>query len=459
MATNSIGNKKYNHTVVIGGSIAGLLTARVLANYFQQVTIVEHDRLDEKTIERAGVPQSHHVHALLTQGQRLLEQLFPGINDDLDAAGAPKVNWTADFLFLGLFGWFPRFPGDLVTRTVSRQLLENIVRKHLKNYPNVQFITPAKVTGFLTNSNQTHITGICFSSNNTTKTLTAELVVDASGRNSQTPKWLESLGYPQPQETIVNSFLGYASRWYQAPEDFRSDWKVLMMSYSPYETTKGGVIYQIENNCWIVTMAGIAKDYPPTDEAGFLEFVRHLRNPIIYETIKDAQPLSSIYGYRRTENRWRHYEKLPKFPEGLAVLGDAVCAFNPIYGQGMTVAALGAFTLDQCLHESQSLTGFGKRFQKRLAKINQVPWLIATGEDFRWSTTEGGQPNLITKLMHRYLDLVIQLSVESPQVYQVFLEVLHLVKSPNALFQPYILLRAIKQAISNQFSAIKNNPI
>jgi 2-polyprenyl-6-methoxyphenol hydroxylase-like FAD-dependent oxidoreductase len=185
-----------------------------------------------------------------------------------------------------------------------------------------------------------------------------------------------------------------------------------------------------------------------------MEFARSLRTPEIYEFLKDAKPVSPIYGYRRTENCWRHYEKLTRIPDGLVAIGDAVCSFNPVYGQGMTTAALGALTLQDCLQKQyqnnqHSLTGFTKRFQKQLVKVLETPWLMATGEDFRWETTEGGKPNQITRLMHQYMDRLLQLSVSDANIYRSFLEVMHMTKQPASLFAPNLLLRVLKNIGTN----------
>lgn len=443
---------KGRHALVIGGSMAGLLAARILTNHFDRVTVVERDFLPEEPQPRPGVPQAKHVHVLLARGKQILEQLFPGIDAELTAAGAPSVDWTADCLWLGLWGWIPRFPSHVVTHTCSRQLLEWLVRRRLTPYSNVQFLDGTQVRELLTDESRSTVTGVRVHSRNDTQEteLTADLVVDASGRNSPLPKWLEDFGYSAPPETAINSFLGYSTCWYQPPEDLQPDWKVLLISYRPPENQRSGLLYPVEGNRWIVNLAGVARDYPPTDEAGFLEFAHSLRSPSIYEAIKNAKPLGAIHGYRRTENRWRHYEKLSKLPEGLIAIGDAVCAFNPFYGQGMTTAALGALTLDDCLHQQfqrsqNNLTGLTRRFHKQLAHILKTPWLMAAGEDLRWATTEGGKRSWVTQLMQRYMDRVLLLALDRPEVHRTFVEVIHMLKPSTALFHPRILLGVLRQ--------------
>ena len=203
----------------------------------------------------------------------------------------------------------------------------------------------------------------------------------------------------------------------------------------------------------MLTVAGGGRDYPPTDEAGFLNFVSHLGSPLIHDAIKHAEPISRIYSYRATENRLRHYERMKRLPDGFLLVGDAVCAFNPVYAQGMTIAALGAMTLSQCLvqqrqrHPEGSLEGLSSRFQKRLAKVNQVAWALATGEDYRYRETEGGQPNLMTRFMHRYMDHVISITTRDSAVRLIWLEVFHMLRPPSAMFAPRVVGKVICEAI------------
>jgi len=456
--------KSSMHAVVIGGSMAGLLAARVLVDHFERVTIVERDAYPSQPTSRQGLPQASHVHVLLTQGQRILEQMFPGLGAELTTAGAPTVDWIADWSVLGTWGWGLRFDSGLNGRTCSRDLLEWVIRQRLAAYAHLKFMEACQVKDLLTDGDKSKLAGVrlCFRDEvaqaNKPKCweLAADLVVDATGRNSSMSKWLVALDYQPPTETAINSFLGYASRWYQRPEDFQADWQGVTVASKPPDNRRGGVLYPVEGNRWVVTLGGISRDYPPNDEAGFLDFARSLRSPIIYEAIKDAQPLSPIYSYRGTGNRLLHYEKLSRLPEGLVVLGDAACAFNPVYGQGMTVAALGALTLEDCLHQQfrrnkGSLTGLTRRFQKRLAQVNATPWLMATGEDLRWSTTEGGQPDGMSRLMQRYIDQVLMLSLDHPKIYQTFGEVAHMLKPPTALFQPSILAQVLRHTISEVF--------
>ncbi|MBW4582624.1 MAG: 2-polyprenyl-6-methoxyphenol hydroxylase-like oxidoreductase [Tildeniella nuda ZEHNDER 1965/U140] len=435
--------------IVIGGSMAGLLAARVLIDHFAEVVLIERDGVSDPLATRPGVPQSQHVHVLLTQGQRLLEQLFPGLAAALTAAGAPTVEWTADWLMLGAGKWLPRCSSDLSGRTCSRTLLEGLIRQRLLASPKLTLLTGCQVEGLLTTKENQRVNGVQLHWRTpdaaSVPLLSAALVVDASGRNSALPSWLTQMGYDAPPETMINAFLGYASRWYERPKSLEADWQGITVAALEGVNSRGGVLYPIENDRWIVTLGGVGHDYPPTDETGFLAFARSLRVPILYDLLKEAQPLSPIYSYRRTENRWRHYERLHHMPEGIVALGDAVCAFNPVYGQGMTTAALSAMTLDRCLKQVQTQTRnhFSLRFHKQLARQLKTPWLMATGEDGRWSTTKGAQPGRRERLMQKYFDRVTVLMQDSPALMKTFAEVVHMVKPPTALLAPGIVLQVL----------------
>ncbi len=224
----------------------------------------------------------------------------------------------------------------------------------------------------------------------------------------------------------------------------------MFLQPKPPHIPRAGALLPLEGNRWLVTLVGAARNYPRTDEAGFLDFARSLRSPLLYQIIKDAQPLSPIIGYQRTENHLRHYERLRSWPERFIVSGDAVCAFNPVYGQGMTVAVQAAMELDQSLREQRrlhpdgDLRGLSRRFQRQVAKINAPAWLLATGADFSYPTTEGGKRSLFSRLMHPYLQQVSRVSTVDPEVGRALFDVTNLVSPPTALFRPQVLMRVIR---------------
>ncbi|MEI2577520.1 FAD-dependent oxidoreductase [Scytonema sp. PRP1] len=313
-----------NHAIVIGGSMAGLVVARILSDRFKQVTLIERDQFPEKAIPRKGTPQSRHIHVLLLQGQLILKKLFPGLREEMIAAGAQLMDVAADWIWLNPAGWGVRFPSDLFILSFSRHLLDWKVRCRLAAMNKVRFLQGCEVTGVLSNTDSTCVAGVSVRHHQQShqgvwqEQIHADLVVDATGRTSKAPQWLKAIGYQPPQETVVNAFLGYASRLYRLPSDFQADWKGVYLQVAPPSRTRGAGLLPLEENRWILTAYGgdcllltetlrerhwasPNRDYPPTDEAGFLEFVRSLPCPAIYDAIKDAEPLSQIYSYRATE--------------------------------------------------------------------------------------------------------------------------------------------------------------
>jgi 2-polyprenyl-6-methoxyphenol hydroxylase-like FAD-dependent oxidoreductase len=434
--------------------MAGLLAARVLADHFDHVTVVDRDRFPAQPEFRKGVPQSRHAHLLLVRGWQILDQLFPGLRDDLVAAGAPTIDLLADFKMLFAAGWVPRIASRFQTVSCSRELLEWNVRRQIDKNRRVSFCEEREVVDLISERAGAQIAGVRMRARGNNESgaateLRANLVADASGRSSRTSQWLTALGYPAPEETTINSFLGYASRYYKRPADYASDWKCLFIGARPPDNPRGGGLFALEGDIWHVTLAGAGRDYPPNDEDGYLAFAKSLASPIIYAAIKDAQPCSSIYGYQRTENHWRHYEWMPRWPQGFVVLGDAVCAFNPIYGQGMTVAARGALALGSLLREErQAMKNDGQmelRFQRALARSNTDAWLMATGEDFRYPTTEGGKRPPMTRFTHWYMNRVIAAATRNPDVLAAFAAAAHLLAPPASLFHPRIMAHALRR--------------
>jgi flavin-dependent dehydrogenase len=443
-----------SHAVVIGGSIAGLLAGRVLSDHFDRVTIVERDRFPETPVPRRGLPQERHLHILLARGRNTIAQLFPGIGDELIEAGAEVLDAGGDIAWLTPAGWGTRFRAEIQSFACSRSLLDWIIRRRLSVVRNVAVIEETDVVGLRLATHDARVAEVVVRERDATaagrveRTIPTDLVVDASGRSSRTPEWLESLGFERPEETMVNAHLGYASRLYKRPRDAPADWKCLYLQAAPPDRTRAGVVFPIEGGRWTVTLGGIGGDHPPTDEAGFLEFMRSLPSQRLFEAVAGAEPLSPIVGYRATENRWRHYERMSRRPERLLVLGDAACTFNPVYGQGMTMAALAALALDESLRRQRAqrtgtLDGMAGRFQRALARINKAPWVLATSEDFRSPIVEGARPGLSSRVMHRYLDRLVAHTTRDADLRKVFLGVLHMIDPPAALYRPSTICKVL----------------
>jgi 2-polyprenyl-6-methoxyphenol hydroxylase-like FAD-dependent oxidoreductase len=447
------------HAVVLGGSLAGLLAARVLSEHFDRVTLIERDAYTDTPEVRKGMPQANHVHGLLLRGRQVLEELFPGLQDEMIAAGVPLLDMANDIAWFTRAGWGVRFPSELKVLAFTRPVLDLHVRRRLVQNEKIEIADQMEVLGLLGNPSENCVAGVVViprasdADRRVARELRADLVVDATGRASRAPRWLKDLGYEPPQETAINAHIGYASRLYRIPENFNGEWVCAYVQSAPPERKRGGILFRVEDNRWLVTLIGGGRDYPPSDEPAFLEFAESLREPIIADAIRNAEPVSPIRTHRNTENRLRHFENAKKLPENFVVLGDAACAFNPVYGQGMTIAALGALALRECLREQEEWEADGssyalaQRFQQRLAKVNQAPWMMATGEDYRYSETEGGTPGLRTRFMHWYMDRVLQLATREVAVRSVLLQVFNLLIPPSALFRREILWRVIREAI------------
>jgi 2-polyprenyl-6-methoxyphenol hydroxylase-like FAD-dependent oxidoreductase len=437
--------------LVIGGSLAGLFAARALADSFDTVTILDRDIFPLTPEHRKGVPQSYHAHGLLATAFPILEQLFPGIMDDLRRDGVATGSNKVPLAIVSPQGLLP-LPKMPQTISFSRTLLEWHVRDRVSKQPEVHLIPNTEVTGLLATQDHTRVTGVQVrerGQEGRTATLHADLVVDASGRHSQAPRWLVELGYEAPPVETINSDLRYASRFYARPEHFPAEWHGLIVNGRPPHA-HAGIILSVDHGRWHVTLGGMAGNTPPTDEEGFLQWARDLPDPSIYEAIRVSRPLSPIRGFGTPENHLRHFERMQRWPAGFIVTGDAVCAFNPIYGQGMTVSALDAMTLKRCLQEQQRSprADFEQHFQQQLAETVTNAWFLASNQDLRFPGVrlKGARPNPGLPLLHRYMDLVLYSAVVDPKLAQAYFHVLMLANPPRSLLHPRMVAQVLAVA-------------
>ena len=435
--------------VVIGGSLTGLLAARVLSEHFESVTVVERDGESVPTAARKGVPQSRHVHVLLKQGERILAAYFPGICDELVRGGSARVDMAADTRWFYFGNWKARFPSGCEMLCQSRPFLDWNVRRRVAALDRVRILDD-RDAGDVVIDERGHVAGVRVRGRRDggeEETLAADLVVDASGRGSRMPQWLARAGWPAPEETELRVDVGYASRCYQHPAGHDADWRGLMIYPTP-PRTRLGVLFPIEGDRWMVTLVGWFGDHPGGTDEAFLDSRGASTRRILHDAIRDAEPASPIALHRFPSNRRRRYERLARMPEGLAVLGDAFCSFNPIYGQGMTGGALGARTLDRELeaqrrrHGRGELRGFSAAFHRRLGRVIDSPWLMTTTEDLRNPAAEGRRPAAV-RLLQWYTARVQRLTWTDQFVGRRFLEVMHLTQEPRSLFHPYIVYRAL----------------
>lgn len=462
-----------NHAVVIGGSIAGMLTARVLADHYEQVTVLDRDALPDNPEHRKGVPQSQHAHGLLARGQIIIEKFFPGILGEIREAGART---DGSLVIISPAGKLPNpvMPDPKPDQSgnkgpkgvyASRLFLEWHIRQRLKMLENVKIQSLVEVVNLLATADQTSVTGVEVENRHSElgrDSITADLVVDASGRQSKILEWLDDLGYDTPPEENINSGLGYVSRFYRKPENFPTDWAGIIVNGRPPDNPRAGLILPIEDDQWHVSIGGFAGHHPPNDEAGFMQWARDLPDPSLYEAIRIAEPLTPIRGYRTTINTLRHFEKLKRWPKNLVVTGDAVCGFNPIYGQGMSTSAIDALALRRVLREWEAdpTLDFERLVRERIAETVAAPWLIATGEDLRWPGVKlEGASRSGMLLFHRYMNIYLKQATQDQQLANLYHAVLNLLVPPAMLRHPAIAARVLSKALTSKFQRKRDDEL
>jgi len=432
--------KGRQRAVVIGVSIAGLLAARVLSERFQDVVIIEREMLARDADPRRAVPQGRHAHVLLHKGIQIIDQLFPDLLKALLDAGLVMADMGQDFRWRHFGVWKTQFPSDIRILFVNRPMFEWQIAARLLARPNLRVIEHCIVTGLIASPGADRVAGIRLRHpDDTEEALTADLVVDASGRGSQLPEWLLALGLNRPDETRVEVNLGYASRICRRPATLPR-WTSLFVIPRP-PATRGAAIFPIDGNRWMVTLAGWLGDYPSQCDSEYLEFAASLEVPEVRLSLERAEPLTPISVHRFPSNLRRHYERLASMPQSLIVLGDALCSFNPVYGQGMTVAALEAMALARWLAARESeARDDSHKFQRAASKLVDIAWQLAVGEDLRYPGVKGDRP-IGTAFLHWYIGLVHQATSVDQHVARKFYEVIHLLEPPPKLFNPGVLRR------------------
>ncbi|HXD91402.1 MAG TPA: hypothetical protein VNU00_10125 [Candidatus Binataceae bacterium] len=435
-------NRLGSHAIVIGGSIAGLTTARVLADHFERVTLFERDQLDDGPAIHKSIPQGNHVHALLYGGELVLSSFFPGFAAEMEQLGA--VAWRAglDVVWYGPQGkaynltGSVREPRDLgfAGHVMSRGLLEYLLRKRTLALPNVR-LEHGSVRGLI--HDQGRVGGVLIEREPEALRYAADLVIDAGGRGSRAPRWLGEMGFAAPEETTIGVDFAYTSTKFRKPASANGVEPIVFVGGAPPKGVRAAGLFEIENQVWHVSLAGRFGDYPPTDEAGFREFTRSLPSPVLYDLIKDAERIADITHHRFPTSILRHYERMPSFPAGFLTIGDAICSFNPVYGQGMTSAALQARALQGVLQERSSrgegLEGIASGFFPKAADVISAPWTLAANFDFAYPQTTGERPPAMAEGA-RYFVALDALQVEDPAVQRLLVEVFQLIKPIAALW-------------------------
>ena len=432
------------HAVVVGGGLAGLAAAGALSGYFERVTLIERDEPEAEPVPRSGVPQGRHVHTLLAGGLRALEELFPGLERELREDGAVPYRAGLD-IWLDRRGFdpFPRRDLGWLGYTLSRPLLESCVRRLAQQ----SFVLRAgcRVERLTASADGARITGVeCADRRGASESLSADLVVDASGRGALALGALEALGAPAPEETRIEVNFAYATGMFQIPEEPGVDWTNAMCLPDAPASGRGGILNSIEGRRWLVSLAGRGGDTPPGDWAGFLEFARGLRTSTIFDAIRRAEPIADVARFGFPASVWRHFERLPRLPSGLITVGDALCRFNPVYGQGMSVAAQEGCLLRRVLAEVAAgelpAASLGRRFHAQVPALLDGPWHLAATPDLVYPDTRGERPaNLVETL--QYGAALQRLAAEDPELHRLTMEVQHLLRPRSDLSAPEIRRR------------------
>ena len=432
------------HAVVLGASMGGMLAARVLADFYETVSVVERDVLPDDPTNRRGVPQGRHVHALLRRGGQIIDELFPGILDELAAAGAPVLDdGDLSKVWMSVGGHQLVRVGtarDRQAMTVyvpSRPFLDCHIRRRLRAVPNVTILSGLDAAEMTSSADRNRVTGVRVVNrdNGTEQELTADLVVDAMGRGAHTPNLLESLGYDRPVEDQIFMRTCYVSQPLRIPPGTVE--QMVLVGAAPGRPT-GMFLVGYENDTWIFTVFGMVGHEPPGDLAGMLSFAEDYAPAHVLAAIRAAEPIGEVIRHRMPCSQWRRYDKMRRFPDGLLVSGDAICSFDPIYGQGMTVAALEAIALRDCLLRGRR--NLARRYFRAAAKSIGVAWRMGAGSDLAFPEVQGRRP-LSMRVTNRLADWVLTACESDAVIVEKFFRVNNLIDPPVRLMHPSFVSR------------------
>jgi 2-polyprenyl-6-methoxyphenol hydroxylase-like FAD-dependent oxidoreductase len=426
-----------SHAIVIGAGMGGLIAARALANHFDRITILERDVLPTQPDPRKGVPHGRHAHGLLARGREVLEEMFPGLTSELVDNGAVAVDTLGDTIWFNHGVYLAQTTSGLKSILLSRPLLETHVRRRLLADQQVTIRERTTVRGLAVTGGR--VIGAELVTPGEDNVMAADLVVDASGRHSHAPEWLEALGYAKPSVETVEVGISYTTRRLRRrPEHLGG--KCVALSGAQAPNWRFGVALATENDEWIVTQGGYFDDRPEDGHEGFRDFARSLAAPDIADLLATAEMLTPAARFAFPESKRRGYERLRRFPEGYLVFGDSLCSFNPIYGQGMTAAALEGLVLNNCLRAG--MNGLSSRFFAKASRIIDTPWQIAVGSDLQHPRLSA-QRTPMSRFMNWYIGKVHRAGAIDPAVATAFLQVANLTDPPGRLFAPAMVSRVI----------------
>ncbi|WP_218920865.1 NAD(P)/FAD-dependent oxidoreductase [Melittangium boletus] len=443
---------------MLGGSIGGCLAAEVLSSEFDRVTLIEKGDFSDDVSDRRGVPQEKHVHLLLLRGKQVMEEIFPGLLKEMEQAGADIADQGHDVKCFHYGQWKNRFRTGVSAHYCSRSLLDNIVRRRIRANPRITVLSKTRAMGLLFHAEGAPcVRGVLLDESVPDRELAADLVVDVSGRGSRMAEWLAKEGLGEVKKTLVETKLGYASRVYRRRPEFADRWKVLLVLPKPPLNRAMGVISPIEGDRWLVTTGGWFGEFPKPEPEEFLRFLGTLPVPDIQEIIRDAEPLSDVAGFGIPGSLRRHYEDVPVWPNGLLVMGDALCSMNPLYSQGMTLCSLEADVLRKQI-PLWKRGGVGTNtIQSLLVNVIEPAWNMAVSEDMRFPETQGHR-SLGLRFHHWYGSGLCELAASHRLTLQTQVGVTNLVVPPSQLFRPEIAARVVFNKLRPRFGRTVSHP-
>ncbi|MEC3250424.1 NAD(P)/FAD-dependent oxidoreductase [Bacillus cereus] len=431
----------FNKAIVIGGSMAGKFAAKALSTSFKEVIIIEAgERWDGKS-SRKRVPQSNHPHVLLKGGENAIEELFPNITNELIEAGSIINNFTRDLKWHQFGLWKQPFIGEVHMIQQSRPLLELHIQKRIHQISNITIKYETLVKGLLVDAKLNKVCGVKvkYLETNTQEEVHADLVVDASGFGSKSIEWLREYEI-KVQEEKVRIDLFYATKMFKLKENEELDCCNMLMSPSFPDNPYGVLIQTIEDNRYFVTFSGYANEKAPQTDDEFYDFAENLSISNVTDFLNKAEGITDIKTYKIPYQVRRRFDLVNNVPEGLLVIGDAQCRFDPVFGQGVSVAAMEAHQLQLLLQDRKQLDKtFTQQFYKKAATIIETPWDMTTTEISRHPQLKR---ELTTKQKFQlwYTKQIYRLSASNSDVYIRLVRVMNLIRSPFHLFHPKVLL-------------------
>ena len=439
MAAIKIGKQ----AVVIGAGMAGLAAAGAVADYFERVIVLERDRLPDQAAPRAGTPQSRHLHGLLPGGQRALTDLFPHFERELLDAGSVPLRMLGELrVEMPGVGPLPSRDFGWLFYGASRPLIELITRRQTERLSNLTVRSECQVLEITATPDGTMVTGVRYeSADGRQAILAADLVVDASGRGAPTLALLRSSGQPVPDEIVIGIDLHYTTTTFVIPQDASTNWRGIATHPHAPERSRGGYMLPIEGNRWVLTLTGRLGERPPAEPDGFMDYARRLETQTIYNAIKHAERQGGFERYAYPASAWRRFDRMSSFPGGLVPIGDSICRFNPVYGQGMSVAAQEARLLNQLLKaratKADPLARLALAFFSESVPLVEAPWNMSAVPDLVYPETRGERPTDFESRL-KYNDALIRTAMHDAAVHRLLAEVQQLLKPPSVLQDPAV---------------------